>query len=296
MERKKLLVLGDLHITEDVPKNRIDDYKSVLMAKLIHIFSYARKHNCCILQPGDFFDKPNPSYRFFSEIVSLLKTYDDVMVLSIYGQHDMRYRQKENTALGALEHSCGNLRILSGEKSYSLDDYTIYGCGYGEIIPEIRIKNTKSVLLIHKMIVQKKLWDQQTDFVYAKALLNGNHFDIIVSGDNHTSFSEMAGKKILLNCGSLMRSTITQIEHKPVMYMIDGKVCEKIYIPIKENVFDESKIEKEKEISLELDAFVKGLAEQKEMGLNFEDNLLSYFKENKVDKDVQEFIKRCLRD
>jgi predicted phosphodiesterase len=218
------------------------------------------------------------------------------MVLAIYGQHDMKYRQKENTALGALESSCGNLRILSGEKIYSLDEYIIYGSGYGESIPKIKIRNTKSILLIHKMVVKDKLWTQQTDFVYVKDLLKENEFDIIVSGDNHTSFSDTVGKKILFNCGSLMRSTVAQIEHKPVMYMLDGKVCEKIHIPVKDFVFDERKIEIEKKRNLELDAFVKGLSEHKEMGLNFEDNLLFYFKKNNVDKEIQEFIKRCLRD
>ena len=41
----------------------------------------------------------------------------------------------------------------------------------------------------------------------------------MVSGDNHQSFVEKYKDQLLVNPGSIMRSTIAQFDHKPKIYL-----------------------------------------------------------------------------
>jgi hypothetical protein len=130
--------------------------------------------------------------------------------------------------------------------------------------------------------------------------LRRNKYDLIVSGDNHQFFiSESgAGKRYLFNAGSLMHSSIAQIEHQPkiIIFDTDTREYEMINVPIQpaEKVFRLDDVIKEKEKDEKLQAFVAGLSEQKEMSLSFEDNLNIYAKENKIDSDIMSIIRECM--
>lgn len=291
------IITGDWHITDQRPENRKDNYEDSVFDKLDFILKIAKKNNCGVLQPGDFFDNPNPSYRLFTRTVSLLNKYKEVRVLSIFGQHCLRYRTKENTASIALEQSCRNFIILgSNGTRFDKEMISFYGSSYGEAIPK-PVDDCFNILLIHRMIVKEKLWNTQEDFVESNTFLKQNNYDLIVSGDNHQGFISTVEKRMLVNCGSMMRSTINQINHKPFVVLFDTetKKYKQIFVPIEpaENVFKIDKIEKDKERNKELDAFVSGLSEQKEMGLSFMDNLEEYVIKNNIDSTITEIIKEC---
>jgi DNA repair protein SbcD/Mre11 len=288
----KMLVMGDLHLTEETPRSRIDNYQETLFGKLEFIFEIADKNDACILQPGDFFNQPTPSYEFFSKMVLLLKRYSNVPVFSIYGQHDLRYRNRTNTALKALNHACDNFFIIDKQMTYR-KQYNLYGVSYGEEIPKVDY-DKNNILLIHKMIIKdEKVWAGQTDYTESSELLKKNGFRIIVSGDNHKFFYDFRGEQKLFNCGSVMRSSVSQVYHKPTIFLIEGKSIEEIQIPIKraKEVFRLEEIEKETYRSEEINSFIEGLSMQKEMGLDFEDNLELYCKENNIADEVKQVIK-----
>jgi len=284
-----MIITGDWHITEKTPANRIDDYEKTLFEKLEFIFKQANLDSTSIFQPGDFFDSPDPSYRLFSKVVELIKSYPNVSIYTIFGQHDLKYRNKMNSALLALEKACENLFIIKQHDSPC-------GVSFGEEIPN----NTKKdlTLLIHKMIVgDSKIWEGQTEYTSAKNLLKTNDYQLIVSGDNHQSFIVEYQSKILINCGSLMRSSISQINHRPFIVSYYKGKYEKIMIPIKdsEEVFAMEKAELQKADNEKLESFIAGLNDQKEIGLDFETNLLSYVEKNNVEKSVVDIIKNCMK-
>ena len=290
-----LILLGDPHIRSSNPENRIDDYKKSLFNKLEFIFkdAYTIEHNVTVLIPGDIFDNPVQSNATLSEVVSLLKFYRfDYHV--IWGQHDLKFRNKGNTALDVLIAG----KIVQNSKLTELSKSVfLYSCSYDEEIPEITTEGF-NILLIHKMIVEEKLWEGQVEYTWANTILRQTKYGLIVAGDNHNSFIVEHKNRLLVNCGSLMRVRKDQINHKPmfVLYDTDTRKYQKVYIPIKpaEEVFDMKALEREKEKDEKLSAYVEGLKEGCEIGLDFKANLFAAIKVNKVDKSVETIIKEAM--
>jgi len=289
----KLICTGDFHIRTNRPKYRIDNYKESLFDKLEWILG----HIGMILQPGDFFDSPMSPYSLVLEVMRLCDSSFDretgSPIITIFGQHDLRYHaSKDNTPLAILQQS----RYVNFPNQFpDIFNFNIYGCSWGEEIPKIVDKETLNILLIHKMIVNEKLWADQEGHTWANHLLTKTGFDLIVSGDNHTSFVVEHNGKLLVNCGSLMRSTTAQKNHKPIIVIYDTNTRrhEIKYIPIKPieevMVFNE----KEEERNEELESFVKGLSEEREIGLDFMTDLFEFMKTNKIDNSISNFIKEC---
>lgn len=287
----KLLTLGDLHIRATNPENRIDNYKESLFEKLRNVLKV--EPSCPVLLPGDIFDSPVQSNAVLAECITL---FSDRTIHGIAGQHDMKFRNMGNTALDVMIAA----QVVQSSKQTSLSESVfLYSCSYGEEIPEIETKGF-NILMIHKMIVDEKLWEGQEDHEWANTILRRTKFDLIVSGDNHKSFfSEYKGRH-LINCGSLMRTNRNQINHEPcyVIYDTDKRVFTEFKIPIKcaEAVFDLEKIEIEKERDEKLIAFVNGLTTGEELGLNFKDTLKAVLIKNKVGKDVVEIINDAIME
>jgi len=292
----KFLITGDCHLTSKRPGNRCDDYWETIKRKFQFVLSTASDKGVdYVLCPGDLTDSPFISWSDFSEIVHIIN-YNEVNILVPWGQHDLRYRTRGNTALDALSASCKSLFVMDG-RDLPEEKICIYSAPYGSDIPEIKDKDDFNVLLVHRMIIKDNpLWEGQTDYVSAKNFLRKYPFNLVVSGDNHQSFVEHNERRnsYLFNCGSLTRSRIDQIDHEPVIYICDTetKKFEKIFIPIEPagKVFLLDKIEREKERNADLDSFVSGLLEYEDMGLDFGNNLSVYCKENTVDKEIVSII------
>lgn len=298
----KIAATGDLHLTKNKPVNRIDDYWETAKRKLRFIFEVAKDEEAkVIIAPGDMTDTPSLSYFEFSELVELMwKGCENINFLTIFGQHDMRYRTKPNTALYALEKALGwpSFRILDSAQPvffHRSPPIAFSAASYGEDIPE-PIEGAFNILIIHKMIIEEKLWSAQEDYEASNTFLRRHNYDLIVSGDNHQGFIEKTpGGRLLVNCGAMMRSKIDQVDHKPfiVVYDTDTKKHKQIFIPIEpaEKVFQLDKVEIEKERNENLGSFVSGLLEQKDISSVFEDNLLEYCKENNISEEVMTEIK-----
>jgi hypothetical protein len=296
----KALILGDLHLTNKCPENRTDNYEETVLRKFGFILNVAKGNKCdCIIQPGDFSDSPSLSYDFFIKISSMIRLFGK-HIFTCWGQHDLRYRTKENTFLAALEEANDNLHILTKGPATGFMGVDLYASSFGEEVPDIENTDKFNILLTHRMIVNEKLWEGQTDCQYANSFLRLNKFNLIVSGDNHSSFSYKIGSRYLFNLGATLRSTINQIEHKPAVIVFNTTMKKEEYIPIliepAEKVFKMEKIEREKERNKELDAFVSGLSEHKEMGLSFTDNLNEYMKKNNIDPSIGNIIKECTNE
>ena len=291
----KVLITGDWHLTDNRPEKRTDDYEKTVFRKLDFLLQKAVQEKVeIILHPGDVFDSPKPSYAFFTKVMKRIKRIHPIWFACCYGQHDLRYRNKDDTALKALALACSGNIVLDLNDHWD-SKISIYSAGYGESIPDLTI-GWFNILLTHRMIVYDKLWKSQDAFEYCNTFLRKNKFDLIVSGDNHNSFSYTLGNRNLFNCGSMMRSTIAQVHHRPIFYIMDTSKemvsLEQYYIPIEpaEEVFIMNKIEQEKDRNTKLEAFVSGLSEHKEMGMSFGDNIENYMNENKIESGIRQII------
>ena len=295
----KLIITGDWHIRSSNPENRIDNYEETLWEKLNFI---CNQEGLLVLQPGDIFDGPIQSNQLMVRLLKFFNekkyfknkvTFSDFGILCCRGQHDLRYRNAGNTALDVLAEG-GPIKILS-DVPYVKEEIHFYGSSFNEEIPEINDESAFNILVTHRMIIEEKIWEGQTDYIWANVLLRTTGFALIISGDNHKGFIVPYKNKLLVNCGSLLRSSKDQFDHKPfiVIYDTDTRKYEKIFIPIKpaSEVFDMEKIEREEEKNEKLEAFIQGLSEHKEIGLDFQANLFSYMKFNEIEEKVQTIVK-----
>ena len=295
----KILAVGDIHIRSQKPKNRIDDYAETQFNKINWILQYYKDYTCdLLLIPGDLFDSPFTPYSTLQQYLKLFKIHNP-NALSIFGQHDLRYRvSKDNTPMKVFD-SAKVLTIAEGE-NLMVGEINIYGVSFNKEIPTIH--NDKfNILLIHKMIVDESpIWETQEEYTKASSILKQNNFDLIVSGDNHNFFVSEYKGKTLINCGSLMRSTIAQKNHIPkiVLYDTDTRKYKIIPIPIRpiEEVMNLKAVEIEKQTNEKLAAFVKGLSDYRETGLDFMRNLKKRIKEDSISKDIQDLIVECAEE
>jgi DNA repair exonuclease SbcCD nuclease subunit len=295
----KILCLGDFHITSERPTNRTDDWWWTVKNKLQFVLDIAVKEKVSvIIAPGDFTDSPSLSYSTYSAILSILQEVlnPKLRMLSCFGQHDMRYRTKENSALRALETALApDFRIIEANEEICIDNVLFYGTSYGEEVQDFSEDSRFKVMIVHKMIIEEKLWKGQEHYETSTIFIRRHPYNLVVSGDNHSPFiAETKGGRVLINCGAMLRNRIDLIDHKPFVVLFDTttKSYEKIYIPIREGkeVFQIDTVEKTKERNKNLEAFILGLSENKSTDLTFEDNLRQYIDENKIDPAVSSII------
>lgn len=302
----KILLSGDWHITEKQPKKRIDDYFRSQEKKLGWIIGLAIHEKCkYIIQPGDFFDSHKANDKLKRWVIKKLKLSNCPTIVTVFGQHDLRYHSSDtkNTPLRVLE-AAGVVEILGEMKEYS-PPINIYGASWYEDIPEPAHQDSPkkeiNILVMHKMVVKnKKLWEGQEDARFGNIILGNHPFNLIVCGDNHQNFTISRNNRHLVNCGSLMRMTTAQLDHKPVVYVYDteDKSLEEHFIPIEpeEKVFDLSKIEREAKENKELESFVKYLKEDTKLeGLDFAKNLKEYLEKNDVEQETLNIIEEVMR-
>jgi len=120
-----------------------------------------------------------------------------------------------------------------------------------------------------------------------------------VCGDNHNHFVEEGKGRYVVNCGSLMRSNIDQVDHKSVVYVYDTEtktLSDPIFLKIQsvKEVFDLKSVNEEKERNKKLDLFVENLSQHHSAGINFLDNLKSVIPT--LDVDVAEIIKEAMNE
>lgn len=296
----KIANLGDPHIRNSIPKNRKPTYGVELWEKLNFISTYCENNGVeVILIPGDIFHTPSQPLEIMIRLATLIKETDKFITkikwYCVLGQHDLFHHQKDSSFTSInLMHEAGLIRIID-EPILIGKDIWLYGCSYGEEIPEIKTEGT-NILMIHAMIIKdKRLWEQQSEFLYSQHLLRKHNFDLIVSGDNHTFFQDHYRSRKLVNCGSLMRSNINQIDHKPCFFIYDSeeRSLTKIEIPIKQDVFIfEEKVEIEDNFK---DLFSSTIKENSEdFSINFRKNIELGLQITKLDEETKQFIKEIV--
>jgi len=299
----KLLLTADWHLRSSAPENRTDNFLRTEIHKLKWLLELAEEEKAIILQAGDFFDRPMPSYTLLSHVIETILIHPNVEIYCVYGQHDLGYHvTRRNTGLNLLDKA-GCVKVVDSASSplQLPSRVDLYGCCWGEELPvPYKTKLKFKVLIMHRMLIgRKRLWRGQTEYDVARMFLRDHKFDLIVSGDNHHHFIDKVRKRYVVNPGSLTRLTTAQVNYEPKVVLFDTETreyeVEKVPIAPPESVFDLKSIEESRAVNKDLEAFVEGLSESSELeGLDFIKNLNAYMESNKVEEPVQEYIRRMV--
>ena len=293
----KILAMGDLHIRATPTKYRTSNYQDLMFGKLQWITNFATKQKCfTIIQPGDFFDGPEIPNYVEKKLIRLILDYSGD-IYTVFGQHDLHFRQVDNTALAVLEEA--NVIEILTENPIEYDEkksVCIYGASWEQKIPKPKDEDACNILVLHRMIIKDKLlFPDQTDYIKANEFATKcKNYNLIISGDNHNSFSYIPNSHrlpSLVNCGSLMRMTTAQYNHKPCIWMFDTNTNKltQYYIPILPaiKVF-KAEAEEMKAHDKQMEAFIKTLTnENTDTHQSFEDNVSILLKGNAISEDVR---------
>lgn len=303
---------ADLHIHSRCPENRKGNYLRHVVFKFSKILEITAVHSGpkILIVAGDFFDAPNVPYHVTRIIMELIMT-SGVTVLVVPGQHDLRYHVGglDNTPLGMLQ-TAGCVKILTPYKS-TYNGISFVGAGWNEE-PEEKA----DILVMHRMITKKgELWPGQTNYSSAHAIMRKYPWaKCIISGDNHAPHTLRIPEtpkghsyRLQINCGSMVRSTKSQIGFQPRVHKIDTKNWKSKIIKIQclpdEDVFDFNKIninEMKKEMKMEAEAkiseFIKMLPEDEQEKPNFKKILNNVVIQDKPKNSVKDIINNTMEN
>lgn len=271
------IILGDLHLREDTPTCRTDDYWEAQWRKVDFIRQLQEKHGCPVLQPGDFFDHWKPSPRL------LAKTFLHMPnnMLAIYGNHDLPQHSYE------LRDKCGLYALAAGAPD------KIKIVKPGELI-EI---GGRKLAMVHEPMYEHQVPPWHTDGQLAvDAIKRNSSFDLIVSGDVHDRFVVLYNEQLLVNAGSVMRMTADQINHAPAIYLwyAGTNSVRRVALPAEAGVITRDYLERQEEREMRYQAFIDRLRQEGHPELSFANNLDMYFQQNNTLPSVRRLIYQLL--
>ena len=281
MKKVDAILCSDIHLRETQPTCRTDDFWKAQWQAIDYVASLQEKYNCVVLHAGDLFHhwKPSP-YLLSTTIKHLPKQF-----YTILGQHDLPQHSFD------LFDKCGVNTLQEAGKVEVLKT-----CHWGQtptkeasfLFPD----EERKILVWHHMTYIVAPFPGAQGGQALSLLKKYPQFDLIVTGDNHQTFTEQYKGRLLVNPGSLTRQTAAQINHKPCvfLYRAEDNTVEQVFLPIKQGVISREHIEIEEKRDMRIQAFVERLDTEWKSGVSFEDNLEKFFNKNTVKKDVQELV------
>ncbi len=271
--------MADWHLRDTVPVCRTDDFWKAQSRKIRFIKRLQAKHKCPILVAGDVLHTAKSSPYLEQYLLRTLPGF-----VAIPGQHDLIHHNIDN-------FEKGSIAVIN-----TREDIVIATIKVGTIQTAlITTDPPRSVGLIHTFIRNPNdKQDKEIGGESAVAILKKYPtYDLIVSGDNHKDFAVSYNGRVLVNPGSVMRSTSAQKEHSPGVYLWykGHNGLEQVRFPnIDPDVISDKHIKKERDKDERFNAFVKSLNSNYEIGANFEKSLKNYFVKNKTREPVKNLI------
>ena len=279
------LFCGDIHLRDDKPVCRTDDFEKAQWDKLDFISSLQVKYNCPVLHSGDLFHAWKSSPYLLSKIIEHIPK----QFFSVLGNHDLPQHNLEQIGKSGI-----NVLAKAGVLTI------IKGCHFGQEPTDEHIINIKQrkLLLWHIMTYQtKEPYPGCTAPKAIKLLQENSDIDCILTGDNHNPFVEQYEGRILVNPGCMTRQTAAFADFLPRIYLYyaDTNTVEAVYLPIEQGVVSREHIIKKEEHDGRIDAFVSHLQGEWKVGISFEDNLKEFASVNNVEKPIMDIINNFMQ-
>lgn len=276
------ILTADWHLREDVPECRNDNFWNAQWRKVDYVSRLQEKYNCPVLHAGDLFDHWKPSPMLLTKAIQCIPK----QFFTVYGNHDLPQHNLE------LSYKCGTNTLVQA-KAIEL----LINGHFGQEEPEYTyFIGCRNICVWHTFTyIGKKPWPDCTSPTAVKIATKykSKDIDLILTGDNHQSFTVKDENLLLVNPGSLMRQTADQIDHEPSVYLYhaeDNSVT-RIKLPIDVEAVSREHLDKKEEHDSRLEAFMSKLNGDWEAGISFEENLKQFIDSNpKLNKKVVEII------
>jgi len=282
------ILTADWHLRppENPPRCRVDNFWTAQTRKVRAVKQLQKKYRCAIYNAGDLFHHWKPSPYLISWCIDHLP-----YMYVVPGNHDLKDHSMKlikKSGLFTLE-TADVIKILGGEQM--IDNISISGVGWEQPVPRPTLLNTtRKVLIIHRMITPTGAlpWPD-ADITTARSMIGMyKHFDLILSGDNHTSFelSKKKGNNIhrLVNPGPLSRQSADHINSTPCVYLwyAEENRIERVSLPFEKDVISREHIDPKREVDEYINSYVRKLKSRTKIGLDYVKNLENHLTENNV--------------
>jgi DNA repair exonuclease SbcCD nuclease subunit len=286
MKNVSAILCADLHIREDSPKCRLDDFMATQTRKLRWLKKLQEKYNVPILYAGDIFNYWKPSPYLLSYTFRELP--DDI--IAIPGQHDLPAHNLDNIDRSGIQvlSDSGKVTLLIGDDDYDNNGIMYQAFPWGVPITGMDrgFGESRAVAIIHYGAYENKPHYPGAENTggTAKSIINKMPgFDLILSGDNHLTFTCNNNNRLLVNPGSFMRTTAAQADHKPCVFLWDAitNTIEQVFIPIEQGVISREHIDEVADVNDRLEAFVSRLDHDVELSIKYKVNMRNYLAKNR---------------
>lgn len=296
MKTVTAIITGDIHLRDDQPVCRTDDYFEAQAKKISWLRRLQQKHDCPILDAGDLFAKSKPSHHLLQW--AILNMPDKFC--TVPGNHDLPSHNLDlldRSGLGVL-WAAGAVYVALRNKW--VDDIDVHPFPWGaEIKANPHDPKEPAVALCHVMTFDgDDPWPDCIDLNAKQLIRKMKGYDLIITGHNHKAFVVEHKGQLLVNPGSLMRSNADQVDFKPRVYLwfAEDNHVEPVYVPIEEGVVSREHITVVENRDERIDAFVSRLSDDFEISLSFEKNLEEFFSKNRIRQGVQDKVWASLAD
>lgn len=296
MKNPDLILTSDWHLRSTIPTCRKGGFFKEQEDKVNFILKESHLYQCPIVIAGDIGNIPQWENWLLEQYIEKFKKHNQ-RIYVLPGQHDLpnhRLDRLHKSGLGVLIASNVVILLLREPSFISVIDIEVYPVQFGNKIPNVKSNESnvckRYIAVIHQLVSQSKLWEGQKNFTSAKSLLKKfSCYDLIISGDNHQSFVEEYKGRLLVNPGSIMRTTISQKDFKPKIYLwyAETNTVKEVFIPIKEDVFNpiEEIIELDDENTIR---FIQTIKRDYDINISFEKNMERCLNKN---SDLPERVK-----
>lgn len=269
----KFLFVGDLHLRGTNPRNRTDDYKEAVKAKLREVFTLAEQQQVkAILCPGDIWDRPEVSIGVLVEFMGVFRECP-VDFYTCAGNHDIHgynLDTYDRTSLRLLTELAPKFRVFSESQVMVYPDVAITfapysnrmdrdGYGYGTHWQDEQLK----IHIAHGMLLDHTPpFDRFTLLQEVQTTA-----DLILTGHDHHGYGiyRRSDGKVFCNPGSLTRLSASAGElERPIqvalIHVLDKQTFDIQLIPLQSakpgnEVLDRSKIEADQKRQYAMEEF-----------------------------------------
>lgn len=295
---------SDMHLRDDTPECRIDDFAAARDRKVAWLRTLqAENSGCPIIDGGDVFNR----WQVSSELEGWALLNLPAGIITVPGNHDLPQHSLKlytKSSLHVLE-AAGKVQVLqgNGQMAKMSEEWQQYVTGfpYGDILKID--KPGHGIAVVHAYCAETVPAFIENGYTPAQLLAALPGYDIIICGDHHAGFDyaitdRRGHKRIVVNPGSMMRTTADQADYRPRVYLWyaeENKVLP-AYYPVKAGVVSREHLEKVEERDARMEAFITRLDTGVEAGLSFEKNLATFYALNKTVKPVRDMIAEACCD
>jgi DNA repair exonuclease SbcCD nuclease subunit len=298
------IAISDLHLSLTAPACRADkDWLKTQAWTLEQVKDLAaslqqgsRNVPLPVLCAGDVFDRWNPP----AELITFALRCLPIGMFCVPGQHDLpnhRIEDVHRSGYGVLSET-EHIKDLCSAPYLTEWDMTLRGFGWGQKIKPPATHSSNFPIKI--AVIHRYVWADDAKYPDAPEDANIHHlpgiadYDVVITGDNHKSFSARKGRCNVFNPGTFIRRKSDEIDHEPCVGVIysDGTVKRKKLDTSLDKFHSDA--EHREEVALDMKRFIDGLEKLGEHGLDFREAVKNHLRKDDVKPETRKMILQAL--